>query len=69
MIPIDRQILGQDGKFEIEKRTDPTVKLAAVGDMAFHGKILEAMEQHSPEFILELVCNRIKSADLAVASA
>jgi len=68
MIPFDRQILDQNGKFEIEKRPDPTVRLVAVGDMAFNGKVLEAMEMHSPEFILDPVSDRIKLADLAVGN-
>jgi len=68
MISFDRQILDQYGKFEIENRSDPTVRLTAVGDMAFNGKILEAMEEHSPEFILENVSERINLADLAIGN-
>jgi len=68
MIPLDRQILENDGTMVISDRKGPTVRLLAVGDLAFHGKALETMGRESPQYILEPVRELIRTADLVVGN-
>jgi len=68
MIPLDRQIMENDGTMIIADRTGPTVSLLAVGDLAFHKKAFEAMGRESPRYILEPVRDLIRAADVAVGN-
>jgi len=68
MKPLHQQLIACDGVVEIRPPTSTTARLAAVGDLAFHGPLLEKITGDSPGFIFAGVQSYLQAADVALGN-
>jgi len=68
MKPLFQQLIQQDGVVELRTPVSPTARLAAVGDLAFHGPLLAKVSGEAPGFLCEGVAADLRAADVAVGN-
>jgi poly-gamma-glutamate synthesis protein (capsule biosynthesis protein) len=68
MIPLENQITSQDGRIEIRPPAGPTARLAAFGDLAFHGPVLESVVLDSPHRVFDQVRDEFSGTDLVIGN-
>ncbi len=65
---IHKQMMDNDGTIEVREKVSPTITLAAVGDLAFHGPVLEAITQDPKSFFPGPVQEIVRSADISIGN-
>ena len=68
MKPLFQQLSARDGVAEIRTPVSATARLAAVGDLAFHGPLLEKITGDTPGFIFAEIQAHLQAADVAVGN-
>jgi len=66
--PLFQQLAERKGVADIRTPVSPTARLVAVGDLAFHGPLLEKVTGQTPGFIFEAVAADLQAADVAVGN-
>lgn len=68
MKPLHQQMIEKEGALEFRTPASPTVKLGAVGDLAFHGFLLEKISPRSTGYVFEKVAGMLQAVDVAVGN-
>lgn len=68
MIPLQEQLLQRDGMVTLREPDGKTVRIAAAGDMAFHGDALIAMREREPGYFFAPIRDALSGVDLAIGN-
>jgi poly-gamma-glutamate capsule biosynthesis protein CapA/YwtB (metallophosphatase superfamily) len=68
MESIHQQLDTQEGFLRFRNPVSPTASLAVVGDLAFHGPLIEKIKSTNSDFIFSSVQERLKAADISVGN-
>jgi len=68
MKPLHQQLIDQNGILEFRNSISATTRLAAVGDLSFHGSLLDQISSDSPGFVFTHVKDLLQAADVTIGN-